>query len=69
MDHCVLGTGWVGSDTRCLFGSSLDSHSVAQADMASKSVGGGSFQIGRLDGSRAVVGCRCRYGLVSGGNL
>lgn len=33
VDHCLFGSlvpGWVDSDARCLFGSSLDSHSVTQ---------------------------------------
>ena len=49
------GTAWVGSDTRYLYGISLDSHSVGQADMESKSMGGGSFQIGRLDWIRVGI--------------
>lgn len=40
----------MGSDIRCLFRRSLDSCSI-QADLTSKSEGGGSFQIGHLEGS------------------
>ena len=63
VDHClrgssVPGTGWVGSDTRCLLRTSLESHSFSQADWMVKSAAGGFFQMGRLDRSRAVGGLR-----------
>lgn len=60
VDQClgrlVPGASWVGSDTRCLFGTSINSHSITQADWASESAGWGGVLPNWLSGRETKSG-------------